>query len=36
MTELEYLRTISFVLSLHLVFDLIKDIRYHIERSFKQ
>ena len=32
MTEIEYLKLIASILSLHLIFDLYKDIRIHLER----
>jgi hypothetical protein len=32
MAEIYYLRCILFVLTLHLAFDLYKDIRLHLER----
>ena len=36
MNELEYLRLITFILSLNLIYDFIKDIRSHIERMVNQ
>lgn len=32
MNELEYLRLISFILTLNITYDFLKDIRSHIER----
>lgn len=32
MTEVEYLKLISSILSIHFIFDLFKDIRIHLER----
>lgn len=32
MNEIEYLKLIASILSLHFVFDLYKDIRIHLER----
>lgn len=32
MTEIEYLKLIASILSIHFIFDLYKDIRIHLER----